>query len=103
MAKINFTNLSFNPVTVAGVVDHRLRLFPAGATPTPSEVYDAPFASCGMDGVIDQAEITGLGGANVEGKFDLYLTSFDGANESDFVVKQNVPLDLVAPPAPSWN
>jgi len=101
MAKINFQNLSFRPS--AGAVEHRLRLFPAGATPTPSEVYAAPFGAVGVDGVVDSAEIAGLGGANVEGNFDLYLTAVDGVgNESDFAVKANVPLDLVAPEAPAW-
>ena len=101
MAKINFANLNFQPSP--GSVDHRLRLFAAGATPTPSEVYAAPFAAVGMDGVVDQVEIEGLGGANLEGTFDLYLTAVDAVgNESDFAVKAGVPLDLVAPPAPVW-
>lgn len=104
MAKINFQNLSFNPTP--GAADHRLRAFPAGATPTPNDVYNAPFTSVGNDGVVDQAEITGLGGGTPPDGFvaDLYLTAVDAAgNESDFVTKAGVPLDLVAPNAPSWN
>jgi len=97
MAKINFQNLGFKPAP--GVENHRLRMFPAGATPTPSEVYSAPFAAVGNDGVIDSVEIEGLGGANVEGRFDLYLTSIEASgNESDFAVKRDVPLDL----SPEW-
>lgn len=101
MAKINFASLNFQPSS--GAVQHRLRLFPAGATPTASEVYAASFGDVGVDGVIDSAEIAGLGGASVEGTFDLYLTAVDAVgNESDFAVKAGVPLDLVAPPAPVW-
>ena len=101
MAKINFANLPFQPSP--GAVAHRLRLFPAGATPTPEEVYNATFADVGNDGVVDSAEISGIGGASIEGNFDLYLTAVDGVgNESDFAVKVNVPLDLVAPPPPVW-
>lgn len=101
MAKLNFQNLGFQPSP--GAVDHRLRMFPEGATPSANEVYAAPFGAVGVDGVIDSAEIAGLGGANIEGKFDLYLTAVDQVgNESDFSVKRNFPLDLVAPPAPEW-
>lgn len=101
MAKINFANLGFAPSP--GAADHRLRLFPAGATPSANDVYAAPFAAVGMDGVIDSAEIVGVGGANAEGQFDLYLTAVDAAgNESDFAVKPNFTLDLVAPAAPVW-
>jgi hypothetical protein len=101
MAKINFANLNFQPSP--GAVQHRLRLFPAGATPTPSEVYAAPHGDVGADGVIDSAEIAGVGGASIEGNFDLYLTAVDAAgNESDFAVKPNFTLDLVAPSAPVW-
>jgi len=101
LAKINFVNLSYNPSP--GAVEHRMRVFESTATPTPSEVYDAPFATVGVDGVIDQAEIEGFG-AGIEGTFDLYLTGVDAVgNESDFAVKEDYPLDLVAPPAPTWN
>jgi len=104
MAKINFTNLSFNPTP--GAVEHRLRAFPAGQVVTANEVYAAPFSAVGIDGVVDSAEIAGLGGGTPPDGFvaDLYLTALDAAgNESDFVVKAGVPLDLVAPAAPSWN
>lgn len=101
MAKLNFTNLGFK--ATPGAVDHRLRFFPAGATPDANAVYSAPFASVGVDGVVDSAEVAGLGGASIEGSFDLYLTAVDGVgNESDYAVKKNVPLDLVAPAAPTW-
>jgi hypothetical protein len=101
MAKINFTNLGFTPS--AGAVTQRLRMFPAGSTPSAAEVYAAPFADVGNDGVVDEAEISGVGGANAEGNFDLYLTAVDAAgNESDYAVKANYPLDLVAPAAPVW-
>jgi hypothetical protein len=101
MAKINFTNLNFTPSPGAGA--HRLRLFPSDATPTPNEVYAAPFAEVGVDGVVDQVELEGIGGAGIEGTFDLYLTAVDAVgNESDFAVKEDYPLDLVAPAAPVW-
>ena len=101
MAHINFKNLGFTPAP--GAASHRLRIFPKDATPTPTEVYAAEYADVGDDGVIDTAEITSIGGASIEGRFDLYLTAVDeNDNESDFAVKRDVPLDLVAPPAPVW-
>lgn len=109
MAKINFKNLSFNPSP--GSTGARLRLLAAGVaaafaagTVTAEEIYAKPFAEVGNDGVIDSAEIAGVGGANAEGTFDLCLTATDDAgNESDFAFKAGVPLDLVAPAAPTWN
>lgn len=101
VAKINFKNLGFVPSP--GAKTQYLRLFTAGATPTADEVYAAPFADVGTDGVVDQAEIVGIGGANAEGLFDLYLTAVDeNGNESDYAIKAGVPLDLVAPAAPTW-
>lgn len=101
MARINFTNLGFTPSP--GAIGHRLALYPVGSTPEPLTVYTGPKAEVGIDGVIDSAEISGVGGANAEGRFDLYLWSYDAAgNESDFAVKANYPLDLVAPAAPVW-
>ena len=102
MAKLNFTNLGFTPSTSPDVVEHRLRIFPAGATPTNNEVYAASYANVGIDGVIDQAEIQGVLNSQ-DGVFDLYLTSVDdGGNESDYAVKSAVPLDFDAPLPPIW-
>lgn len=99
--RINFAPLNFQ--VPAGAVGCRLSIQPVGATPTPNSVYDGPKAEVGIDGIVDSAEIVGLAGPGIEGRFDLYLWAYDAAgNESDFGIKRDVPLDLVAPAAPSW-
>lgn len=104
MARINFTfeNLNFTPSTSPDVVNHRLRVFPSGSEPSANDVYDAPYAEVGTDGVVDQGELEGIL-TSADGNYDLYLTAVDDAgNESDYGVKQNVHFDTVAPNPPFW-
>lgn len=79
------------------VVTHRLRIIDAGQEPS----YSMPAIDVGTSGSFDLAQI--YAGQDVDGVFDLALTAVDHVgNESSFVIKRDVPLDLVPPLPPAW-
>lgn len=105
MAKIVTRKLRWDPV--AGATGYKIYFGSdaAGNDWVPS--YDGEWVDVGsppiVDGkhqvnVVDYEALAGL----PEGVYDLALTSYDDVgNESDFAEVENVPLDFVAPAAPT--
>ena len=101
MSRIAPNRFAADPSVAQDVVGYGLRFVPAG-DPAPSQIGDTqpPFVSLGASPEFDATNVPEMAG--IDGVFDLYLFAYDdNANESDYSVLQNAPLDLVPPDAPA--
>lgn len=104
MTKIVSRKLRWDPVPAST----GFNLYFGPTSPGPSFDYDSPHEDVGTppldaDGkhFVFLKDVPGVA-ALPEGEYDFAVTAYDGAgNESDFAEVEKVPLDLVAPAAPT--
>lgn len=96
--------LKFRPSGSPDVVGYRLYFAPAPEPPT----YDSPRADMGMPQVEEESgklavDLAGLDGmTSTDGVYNLGIVAVDDAgNESSMLILTDVPLDFIAPDAPS--